>query len=160
MGENTVRSVSDQLKSQFNKQESEDPFLLLVTLSHANFGDVRFVNNTEDITSRGNVYTAFPIKITLPQDDDEIVPTIKLSMDNVSLELIDEIRSVTDPIDVKVEAILASAPDVIEIDYSNLKIRSIDYDLQTINAILFFDDILNTAIPSEKYDPQTNPGIF
>ncbi len=161
LGENVVsRSISDNLKEQLNSQESGDPFLLLVTITHASFGSIRFVNNIDDVISRGETYFAFPIKIVLPVDDGETTPIIKMTLDNVSLELIDELRSVTTPAQVTVEAILASAPDFVEIGYDDLTLGSIQYNQTTITANLTFDDILNTTIPSEKYEPDNFPGIF
>ena len=156
-----MRSLTDAFKAQLFQQESSDPFLLLVTMEHDSFSSpIRFVNNSEDVTSRGNVYSAFPIKITLPTDDSDSVPNVTMTMDNVSLELIDELRTITDYITVSVEGILASLPDFVEIGYNDLKLKGISVNSQTIAAKLFFDDFLSTSLPSESYDPTNFNGIF
>lgn len=155
-----MRSLSNRLLEQLNARESNDPFLMLLTISGDSINTVRLVNNTENITSRSNVYMAFPMKITLPIDDGETTPSVNVVFDNVSLELIEEIRTVTKPLDVKIEAVLASSPDYVEISYSQLKMKNIRYTDKLINASLYFEDILNTGIPSEKYEPNSYPGIF
>jgi len=155
-----VRSLSNNLLNQLYLQESNDPFLTLITLEHSSFTTVRLVNNVENITSRGDVFDAFPVKITLPTDDGETLRQVALEFDNVSLELIEEIRSVTDLIDVKIEMVLASTPDIVEIDFSELKIKNITYNKTTIIANLFMDDFLNTELTSEKYTPTNFPGLF
>ena len=155
-----MRDLSNSLLAEFFKQESNDPFLTLVTLYHSSFGYIRFVNNTEDIVSRGNTYSAFPLKFTFPVDDGRTTREVEIEFDNVSLELIDEIRSSTNLIDVTIEMILASNPDNVEIEIGELKIKSVSYDQNTIKAKLRMDDFLNTELSSEKYKPTNFPGIF
>ena len=54
--------LSAELKKQIFAQESEDPFLTLVTLSGDGF-TYRLVNNTKDIVSNGQIFSAFPMKV-------------------------------------------------------------------------------------------------
>ena len=154
------RELSNNLIAQLFGQNSDDPFLCLLTLSHASFSTVRLVNNTEDITSRGDVYTAFPFKFTLPVDDGESNREVKLEIDNVGLELINDLRSVVDPIDIKIELILASNPSIVEIAYEDIKLRKISINAQTISGTMTMDDFLNTGLTSEEYTPTNFPGLF
>jgi len=155
-----MRTLSNNALAQLFFQESDDPFLMLVTLTHSSFSTLRFVNNVEDITSRGNLYSAFPMKITLPTDDGESLREVQINFDNVSLELIDEIRTVTDYIDVTIEMILASDPDFVEIEVGELKIKDVSYNQTSVSARLFMDDFLNTEMTGEKYTPTNFPGLF
>lgn len=152
--------VSAQLLAQLFGQVSNDPFLMLVTLSHSSFSTIRLVNNTVDITSRGQTYSAFPMEITLASDDGESAREVRITFDNVSLELIDELRSVTTSIDVKVEMALASTPNVIELSIEELKLRSITYNKNSVSAVLYMDSFLNTEMDAEKYLPSIYPGLF
>lgn len=155
-----MQSLSQELRSQLYGQTSDDPFLMLVTMKHESFDTLRFVNDAVDIESRGNTFVAFPIKITLPTDDGEAKREVKMSLDNVSLELIDELRSVVTPISAKIEMVLASQPDVVQMEVVDLLLRNITYNRQTISATLHLDDFLNTEMASERYTPTTFPGIF
>lgn len=155
-----ANQVSPQLLAEFYKQSSGDPLLMLVTLSDPSFADIRLARNTVNIVSRGQTYLAFPMDIRLPADDGETVREVSIVFDNVSLELIDELRSVTRPINVKVEMVLASAPDVVQLAYEELKIRNITYTQQKVSAILYMDSFLNVALGSEVYAPQNYPGLF
>lgn len=133
---------------------------MLVTLSDPSFADIRLARNTVNIVSRGQTYLAFPMEIRLPADDGERARDVVIEFDNVSLELIDEIRTVTRPIGVKIEMVLASAPDVLQLSYEDLKIRNISYNQQKVIATLFMDSFLNVALGSEVYAPQNYPGLF
>lgn len=155
-----ARQLSNELLAQIYGETSNDPFLMLVSLSHDNFDPIYLVNNTVNITSRSIEYTAFPMRITLPSDDGETLREVTIEFDNVGLELIDEIRTATTPIDTKIEMILASNPDKVQIELHELKIKNVNYSKLTINAKLYLDDFLNTGLTSEKYTPQNFPGLY
>jgi hypothetical protein len=154
-----LRNLSNELLAEIYGQSSNDPFLMLVTL-HNNETPIYLVNNVEDIVSNGKTYLSFPMKITLAPDDGESVRTVKLILDNVSRDLIYEIRSNTSPIEVTIDMILASRPDDIQVSLENLSIRNVVYNAQQISADLYMDDVLNTEMPSERYNPSDYPGIF
>jgi hypothetical protein len=83
-----------------------------------------------------------------------------MSFDNVGLELIEDLRSITSPVTVTLELILASLPDNVEIEIGELKLQTITYDQQRITGQLYLDDFLNTELTSERYSPSLFPGIF
>jgi len=154
-------TLSSELLAQLFAQESDDPFLLLVTLSHPDFvDDIRLVNNTVNIVSRGDTFLAFPFRTRFPVDDGQTKREFSIEFDNVSLDLIEGIRTVTDPIDVKIEMILASLPDEVQMSQEELKIRQVVYDQNRVTATIALDDFLNTEMTSEKYTPTNFPGIF
>jgi hypothetical protein len=153
-------ALSPELLAQLFTQESNDPFLTLITLTHESFSTIRLVNNSVDIVSRGETFSAFPVKITLPVDDGESAREVRMEFDNVGLEILDEIRSVTTPIGVKLEMVLASIPDAVQIELGELAIHQINYNKSRISAVLIMDGFLNTEITSEKYVPSIYPGIF
>lgn len=156
-----MNTLSSALLSQLLSQESGDPFLTLITLEHPSFtSPIRLVNNVDAIVSRGNTYEPFPVKITLPVDDGETFQEVALQMDNVSLYLLDSIRSVTNQIQVTLEMVLASIPDVVQMSLSELKIGQVIYNAQTIQAKLYLDDFLMSSLTSEKYTPTNFSGIF
>ena len=153
--------LSPELLAQIFAQNSDDPFLTLVTLDHELMDEpIYLVNNTKNIISRGITFRAFPMKIRLPVDDGETVRDFQIDFDNASLELIEEIRSVTSSINVKIEMILASIPDVVQMSQEDLLINSITYNAQRISAKIILDNFLNVELTSEKYSPTNYPGIF
>jgi len=152
--------LSPALLAQLYAQESDVPFLMLVTLTHSSFSPIRLVNNSENIVSNGETFTAFPMRIRLPMDDGESTREVSIEFDNVSLTLIDELRTVTTPIDVKVDMILSSNPDDIQISLDELKMRNVTYNKQIVSARLYLDSFLNVELTSERYSPKLYPGLF
>jgi len=155
--------LTTELKSQIFSQESADPFLTLVTLSHPdsppNFV-ARLVNNSTDIVSNGYTFSAFPMKIRFPMDDGETTRDFLLEFDNVSLELIENLRTVTTAVEVKIELILASMPNVVQMSHESLLIKSVVYDSKKISAKIVLDNFLSVGITSERYNPTNFPGLF
>lgn len=152
--------ISNELKAQIFAQQSDDPFLTLITISHDDFDTIRLVNNSTDIVSNGNTFTAFPMKIRLPVDDGESARDIVIEFDNASLELIESLRSVTTAVDVRVDLILASMPDVIQLSHEDLVIKTITYNKNRVSARIAFDNFLSVAMTSERYNPSNFPGLF
>ena len=152
--------ISNVLLAELYKQESGDPLLMLVTLSDPSFPTIYLVNNTVDIVSRGNTFQAFPMMIRLPADDGESAREVNIEFDNVSLELIEEFRAITRPIDVKIELVLASNPSNVQLSYEELKIRNISYNQQKIIAKLYMDSFLNVELDAEKYVPSKYLALF
>ena len=154
-------ALSPELIAQLMKTNSEDPFLTILTLTHSTFpSPIRLVNNSENIVSRGNTFLAFPFRLTLPVDDGETMREVSIDFDNVSLELLDEIRTVTSQIEVKLEMILASIPDEVQMELAELKIGNVNYSDTMISAKLVMDDFLSSALTSEAYTPSSFPGLF
>ena len=153
------RDLSSELKDQLFAQESNDPFLTLLTIE-GNDGTYRLVNNTTDFVSRGNTFSAFPMKVRLPADDGESAREFQLDFDNASLLLIRALRAVTEPIPCKVEMVLASLPDVVQMSVEDLLIRSVTYNDKQVSAKIVLDNFLAIGMTSERYTPSLYPGMF
>jgi hypothetical protein len=155
-----ANQLSSDLLRQLYAQESDDPLLMLVTLTHPQFSPIRLVNNVEDIVSNGLTYSAFPMRIRLSTDDGETQREVEIQFDNVGLDLIDELRTVTTPINVVIDMILASDPNQVQMTIQELKMRSVSYSVNRISARLYLDNFLNVELTSEQYTPQNFPGLF
>jgi hypothetical protein len=156
-----MNTLSPELLAQLFSQESNDPFLMLVTLNHSSMPQpLYFCANAVEVISNGITFLPFPVKIVLAPDDGESSREIQMIFDNVSREIIDELRTVTDPIEVQIDMVLASNPNYIQLSILDLKIKSINYDRQKINAKLYLDNFLTVGLPSEKYVPSQYKGLF
>lgn len=156
-----MRNLTPELVSQVYSQDSGDPLLMLLTLSHPSFTNtIRLSNNSVDTVSRGNTYISYPFSFTLPIDDGESAREVSIKMDNVSLEIIREIRKISTPINVLIEMVVASNPNVLQLAMENLIMDNVQYNTQSITASLRMDGFLAIELLSEKYTPSKFPGIF
>jgi len=154
-------SFSSAFKIAALEQNTDEVFLWLLTIEHQESSTTfRLVNNLDDIVSRGNTYMAFPFQFVLPEDDGETLPTIQISIDNVSLELIEIIRTYGTGITITAEIIMASMPNAVEYSIDDLSLVDATYNSQSITLTAQIQDLLNQRFPADDYLPRTFPGMF
>jgi hypothetical protein len=155
------RSVSLTAMQGAMAQETDEVYLVIMEIDHPSFGTpLRFVNNTVDITSNSNLYTAFPFEAIMPDDKEESEPTAQIRIDNVSRELIDEIRTISEPPTMTLSVILASTPNTIEWGPLEFQTRSVTYDASTITFTLGYSTFISEPFPYRTFDTISFPGMF
>lgn len=155
-----ARSLSSTATASIHAQETGEVWLVLLTIAHSSLATpIRVVNNNEDITSRGNIYQAFPFEIILPGQDPDSLPKAMLRFDNVDRTAISVIRGVEAPPNVTIEVILASQPDTVEVSFPNLTLRNVKYDATIIEGELFFENLYSEPI-TYQMTPSRFPGLF
>lgn len=155
-----MRTVSSNARAALYAAQTSEVFLQLLTVDHPDLGaPLRLVNNTESIVSDGETFEPFPFELVLPAETDTELPTVELVVDNVSRELLEEVRSISTPFTLTIEIVLASSPDVIEASY-DLESRSATYDASSIRFQLGAEAYMSEPFPADIYTPTTYPGLF
>jgi hypothetical protein len=156
-----VRAVSTVLKAALFGPETGEAFLILLEISHPDLAaPIRAVNNTTDVTSGGNLYTATAFDIQLPDDTSEKPPQVTLSICNVDRSILIAIAEIITPPTVTISVIAASTPDVIEVGPLTFTLLSVEYDALVIRGTLGFAPILNEPFPADSFTPDLFPGLF
>ena len=155
------RTVSAAFKQAIFAQETNEAFMLLVTISHASLAaPIRVCANGQDIVSNGNTFVGFPVQISLPSDEDDNAPTANMTIDNIDLQIIIGLRALTSPPNVDVAIVLASNPNLVEISMPTFKLRNVTYDSMTVTGELKVDDLTEEPYPADQFSPPLFPGIF
>lgn len=166
-----ARTVSFNMRQAMQAQETSDYPILLMTINHPDLGiTLRFSTDyTQRFTdvplvygtiSRGVRYDFLPISAILPDDKDQSPPQARLILDNVDREVIRLIRSSSQPATVRMEMVLASNPNWVEIEYPELDLVSADYNASSVTLTLEINALLNEPIPAGRFDPAGFPGLF
>ena len=156
-----ARSLSTTAKQAIFSQETNEVFLMIIEIDHNDLASpIRVVNNWENITSNGNTYTAYPFQFALPGEDGESMEQVQLTISNVDKLLVEGVRSISSPLDLTLNVILASDPDTIEAGPFNMKIRNVEYNAETLTGTCIFNDLLNEPYPAGTYTPADYPGLF
>jgi len=141
--------------------DTDDVWLVLVTIDHDDLSQpIRVVNNTEDITSNGNSFVAFPFDITLPDARDDAPPRARLAIDNVSREIAEAVRSITTAPTVTIEIIRAADPDTVEISWPFFRLRNVKWDVAKVTGDLTLEDFTSEPYPAGIFSPASFPGLF
>jgi len=155
------RSLSSTFKAAIFSQETAEVFLVLLELDHADLAaPLRVVNNYENITSNGEVYIGYPFSISIPDETEDAMPIVKLTIDNVDRSIVEAVRTCTSAPAIVVSVVLASAPDTIEAGPFDLTLRAATYDALSVSGEIRADDILNEPWPGVIITPQNFPGLF
>lgn len=155
------RSLSNAFRVASNRLQTDVAFLILLTIRYSPSKTIyRVTDNTEDIVSRGETYTAYPFALQLPVESGEEIGIAQLTIDNVDLLLVDMLREAEEAPRVDIEVVLSSAVDVVEIAVLDLALRDVQWDASTITAKLFNEDFLSQSFPSDIYNPQEFAGLF
>ena len=155
------RSLSTTAKQAIFTQETDEVFLMLLTINHSDLGSpIYVVNNTEDVVSNGNTFLGYPFYFELPGEDAESLSQVTLTITNVDKLLVAGVRSIATPLDVKLQVVLASDPNTIEAGDFDMKVRDVTYDALTLSGRCNFNDLLNEPYPAGTYTPADYPGLF
>lgn len=154
----------------FNQESGEVPIFLL-TITHPDLDDPIYLTTdaterlgTDPLTygtvSRGITFLYAGIDVTIPDEQDKSPPASKLTIANVTRDLVPLARSVNSPPSVKIEAVLASAPDDVEMNWPALDMSNLTYDAAALQFDLTMDALVTEPYPSGTFSPAYFPGLF
>lgn len=153
------RALSATANASLAAQQTGEVWLVLLTIAGSGFTTIRVANNTEDVVSRGNTFIGFPFEIELPGQDPESPSSARLRIDNIDKRVIEAIRTIQTPPTVTIEVILASAPDTVEIAFTDLSLRGAQYDVNSVRAELVYETIFTEPVTC-NITPNRLPGLF
>lgn len=140
--------------------QTANAYLLLYTITGADLpATIYLAANNEDVVSNGNTFIRSSIQGILPQDTLDEEPRARVQIGNVDRAITDALLSVGQAVFVKLQVVLSSAPDDIQLEIEELVLRDFQYDALTISAELQPFDILSQQIPSDRYDATQFPGL-
>ncbi len=152
-------TISDTLKGEAWAGESDLPLVLLL-IEHADISpSIRVVNNREAITSGGDVYTAFPFDLRLPDALEDAPPRARLRIDNVSREIGQAMRDISSAADVTIEIVRGDDPDTIESSWPAMKLTHVRWDFLTVEGDLEFEDLTREPASFMTFNPSEFPGV-
>lgn len=159
-------TISARARAALYARETDEVLLSLITITHADLPmPLRFVNNTVDIASRGNTFTAYPFQVALPDEDPDHPPSIEITIDAIrtddpDLDPVSIVRSLTSRPTFTFEVVLAATPDTVEISAGDIDLVSVDYDALVLTGRLEYANTLSLPFSSHSFSPSLFPGLF
>lgn len=171
------RDVSLDFIAAVNAQETDEAFIVCVTIDHPDLPTPVYLNNSGQNISRvigdgdssgdssGDdiVFLACPFQPTLADDSDDRPPVAKLVIDNIDRGLVAAIREAAAggvaPV-VTLEVVKASDPDLVEAAFTDFEMREITYNSLTIEATLSLENLFKEPACGYSFSPTHFPGLF
>lgn len=155
-----MRHLSTNALASQNAENTGEVWLTLLTISHSSLTQpIRVVNNNENITSNGELYVAWEFSLGLPGEDPENPSATRLTIGNIDPRIIKSLRAMATPPTVDIQVILASDPDLVELEFGGLVMRNATYDATQITGDLVFEEIMSEPVAT-TLTPVSFPGMF
>lgn len=165
-----MRNLSAAHYEAANAQSTSEAWIVLVTLSNANLtDDIRVASDPKQllpvagvrgVISRGQEFIYLPFNINLPTQDDTGTSRARLSIDNISREIVQAVETARGEINCLVEVVLASDTDAVEIAQPNFQLESVSYDALVVEGDLAVKTLISEPVPWGRFTPSYFPGLF
>lgn len=134
--------VSDSFKDYLYTLNSDKSLIVLIEITHPNLTPpLRLAAYDTDVVSNGDIYTAAPIDITFPADQEGRVQSTSIRFTNVTRELTPIIRGLTTIPTLSVKLVLSDDPDIVEIQYGNFKLRATEINQLEVTGTFAQDSL-------------------
>lgn len=165
------------IKAMFSSETDENIIMLLTIYNPTDDSQVSFrladsytqrieslTTDTEviyGVPSRGEDFIFLPMSISLPTEQDTGVGICKLSLQYVTREIIELIRTeLTKPTRVQLELVLSGSPDTVEAIFPGFYITGATYNADSINFDLTMINLAREPFPCYNFIPMYFPGLF
>ena len=157
--------VSQPARTSAYAQHTSEVWLTLLTIDHPSIDPpirvVREVPAGQTISSNGNTFVGMPFEISLPHDDVASPPRTRMSVDNISREIVQAVREASgDQPAITLEIVLASSPDVVESGPYEMTLKEARYNDLVVEGEIAAEDVLNEPFPGDSFTPNLFPGLF
>lgn len=95
----------------------------------------------------------------LPSDLDDAPAAATIELENLDQDMVALVRSFITPADVALAVVLASSPDLVEVEYGGLRLVSADYDAGSVSLSISREEIEAEYFPSGRLSRLRFPGL-
>jgi len=157
-----AKPYSPEYKSTLAKVSAPEAPFIMLEIDHPDLVEpIRIINDTQELTSNGNVYIACPFRCILPDDYENQLPKARLAVDNIGRELMYWIETTAggNGSTVRFMQIMRSRPDQIEWEIT-MSLYNVQATMQEISAELGFENLFSKPAINIQYRPTNSPGLF
>jgi hypothetical protein len=154
------RTLSDRFVRGLMAQHSDLAIVKLLTITHPDLAVPILVCDYEtDLISKDPVthadryFQSFRFNCSLPEDTDENAPKMKITIYNVTGQILQQIRPLVKSPSILLEIIYDKYPDDIEASFPDFQLTSVQFSVLTISGDLTVDDFLNQQWPEGTFNP-------
>jgi hypothetical protein len=153
--------LSQNAAAAVTAPETEKVFLHLLTVETSGGAALRFVDNNQNITSRGNEFYAAGFTVILPEQTGDAPRPCRLAVDNTDLSIFQTIKqAVGQDVTVTVCVIMADTPDVYERGPLKYRLRNVKANKDAVEGDLYDFYLIDRTFPKDTYSPDDFEGLY
>lgn len=95
----------------------------------------------------------------LPGDAEDEPASARIVLENLDADMVELVRSFTDPADISIAVVLASSPDLVEAEFTGLRLVSAEITAGEITLALSRDEIELEMFPPGRMTRLNFPGL-
>jgi hypothetical protein len=156
-----VSRISPEATEAVLAPETARVFLHLLEIETPGGAILRFVDNNQNITSRGNEYIAAGFTIILPEQTENAPRPCRLAIDNTDLTIFQSIKQAAGrEVAVTAAVIMADTPDVYERGPLKYRLRNVRATKETVEGEVYDFYLTDRKFPKDTYTPEDFEGMF
>lgn len=152
-----VKNISELVAESMFQDNTEVVWVGLIEITLED-SVLRWVSNNEDVTHQSQVYSASDFSFTLPEQSEGTLPTLKFSIPNRSLTVLDAFIRQKEKAQVRVKTVCSLDWDKA-VDNIPCELRNITFDNQQITADITAPDLLSEPDLARLFNIFHFPGL-
>lgn len=167
-----MRNISLNFRAMMNAQETGIVPIVLLAITHREIAPevIRLSSDPTELfqddplvygtRSQGLDWLFVPFMLVLPDEKDEQAPVQKLVVSNIDRNMVELLRSTTEPAQVQTWIIMSNDLSVIEYEGVVFDLSAATYDANQIEMTLTLDALAVEPYPAGTFNPAEFPGLF
>jgi hypothetical protein len=153
--------LSTEAAAAVTAAETEKVFLHLFTIEVAGGAALRFVDNNQNIISRGNEFFAAAFTVILPEQTGNAPRPCRLAIDNTDLAVFQVIKQAAGrEVTATVCVIMADNPDAYKRGPLKYRLRNVRATKETVEGEVCDFYLSDRKFPKGAYSPEDFEGMF
>lgn len=152
--------LSKPLLAKLFKKRVPGMVPILIKITHDELSEsILLTDNNQPLTFEGEIYKPATFMFTFPEQSTDSVGLAKLSMGSVDLQLINIVRNLTTPLQIRVVAEYYEDGNFSLLDGLNFELINVGWDALVLSGDLSFKSLLDMDFPSGEFSSLTTPGV-
>jgi len=157
------RTISAGAMASITSQETGNVWLAIMKITHPDLSeDICIVNNTQDIVYDGVTYNRYSFAFQPPSEDEGQSQPAKVTIDNVSREIVLAIRSINSAPTIEAAIIMVTTAGVVtkEAGWWVAELSNVTYNDMTIQGSVAFNIQVRDTISLTSYNNIDFMGLY
>lgn len=156
-----ARTLSGPAFDAIFRSQTDKVFVFLLTIeADGTPTPIRVTSDSIETISGDELYIPFRFEIGLYTEDENTPAQVALRISAVDQTVVEAVRGTVSAPTCRIQQVLASTPDVIEVQYIPMKMRMVSYDSTAITATLSIARGTDQAMPGYRFTPDIFAGLF